>query len=142
MATVLLCNWVARDMACRDGYKGYTAMEEHFTPITDSASLDALFASSAERPVILFKHDPYCPISARAYREMERVPGDIALVDVEHDKAVASAVAKRTGVQHESPQVIVVKGGQPVWSASHFHITGEAVARAVDQRSATHTAER
>ena len=132
-----LHNWVARDTACRDAHKGYAAMDEHFTPITDSASLDALFESSAERPVILFKHDPYCPISARAYREMEQVPGDIALVDVEHDKTIASAVAKRTGVRHESPQVIVVKDGQPVWSASHFNIKADAVSQATHAETPT-----
>jgi len=105
-------------------------MDDHFTAITDSESLNALFASSAGQPVILFKHDPYCSISARAYREMEQVQGDIALVDVEHDKAIASAVTKRTGVRHESPQVIVVKDGRSVWSASHFTITADAVAQA------------
>ncbi len=105
-------------------------MDEHFTPITDRESLDALFASSAAHPVILFKHDPHCPISARAYREMEQVPGDVALVDVEHDKAIASAVAEGTGVRHESPQVIVIRNGQPVWSASHFNIKASAVSEA------------
>ena len=105
-------------------------MDEHFTPITNTASLDALFASSATQPVILFKHDPYCPISTRAYREMERVQGDVSLIDVEQDKAIASAVAERTGIRHESPQVIVVKDGQPVWSASHFNIKADAVSHA------------
>lgn len=105
-------------------------MDEHFTPITTTESLDALFASSEQHPVILFKHDPYCPISARAYREMERVEGAIALVDVEHDKAIASAITKRTGVRHESPQVIVVKDGQPIWSASQFNIKTDAVSQA------------
>ncbi|MDQ6604179.1 MAG: bacillithiol system redox-active protein YtxJ [Chloroflexota bacterium] len=112
-------------------------MDEHFTPITTTESLDALFTSSAERPVILFKHDPYCPISARAYREMERVQGAIALVDVENDKAIASAVTKRTGIRHESPQVIVVKDGQPVWSASQFNIKTDAVSQAAQAETPT-----
>ncbi len=107
-------------------------MDEHFTPITTEESLDALFTSSAQRPVILFKHDPSCPISARAYRELDRVEGEVALVDVEHDQAIASAVAKRTGIRHESPQVIVVKDVQPVWSASHFNIKTDAVSHAAD----------
>jgi len=105
-------------------------MDEHFTPVTDTESLDALFASSAHHPVILFKHDPYCPISARAYKEMTQVADDVAIIDVEHNKEIASAVTKRTGVQHESPQVIVVKDGQPVWSASQFNIKANAVSEA------------
>ncbi len=105
-------------------------MDDHFTPITDTESLDALFASSATQPVILFKHDPYCSISARAYREMTRVADDVAIIDVAHDTEIASAIAQRTGVHHESPQVIIVKDSQPVWSASHFNIKAGTVSQA------------
>lgn len=105
--------------------------DEHFTPVTDTDTLDDLFAASAERPVILFKHDPYCPISARAYREMARVEGDVAIVDVAHDDAVKHAVTERTGVRHESPQVIVVRDGKAAWSASLYRINADDVAHAV-----------
>ncbi len=121
---------MTRDLACQNASEGYNAMDEHFKPVTDTESLDALFASSAQHPVILFKHDPYCPISARAYKEMTQVADDVAIIDVEHNKEIASAVTKRTGVQHESPQVIVVKDGQPVWSASQFNIKANAVSQA------------
>jgi bacillithiol system protein YtxJ len=106
-------------------------MDTHFTPITDTEALDALFASSAERPVILFKHDPYCPISARAHREMSHVAGDVAIIDVAHDHTVKNAVTERTGIRHESPQVIVLRDGKAVWSASQFHINADGVAQAV-----------
>ncbi len=138
MVVVLLCN----EMAHKNWYAGMQGrrmlcMDEHFKPVTDTESLDALFASSAQHPVILFKHDPYCPISARAYREMEQVSADVAIVDVEHDKAIASAVTKRTGIRHESPQVIVVKDGQPVWSASQFNIKASAVFEATHPENPT-----
>ncbi|MHB8647630.1 MAG: bacillithiol system redox-active protein YtxJ [Thermomicrobiales bacterium] len=112
-------------------------MDEHFAPITDIESLDALFASSTKQPVILFKHDPYCSISARAYREMTRVTGDVAIIDVAHDTEIASAITQRTGVRHESPQVIVVKDGQAVWSASHFIIKADAVTQAAHAEPST-----
>ncbi len=117
--------------------QGAQTMNEHFTPVTDSESLDELFASSAQHPVILFKHDPYCPISARAYKEMAQVADDVAIIDVEHNKEIASAITKRTGVQHESPQVIVVKDGQPVWSASQFNIKANAVSEATHGETPT-----
>src|SRR5437763_1508418 len=100
-------------------------MDEHFTAITDTAALDALFATSADKPVILFKHDPYCSISAHAFREMAQVPEDVAIVDVANDRDVARAIAERTGVRHESPQVIVLRDGAAAWSASHFRITAD-----------------
>ena len=107
------------------------AANEHFTPVTDTEALDALFASSAEHPVILFKHDPYCPISARAHREMERVAGDVAIIDVAHDDVIKRAVTERTGIRHESPQVIVLRDGKAAWSASQFRIKADDVAKAI-----------
>ena len=112
-----------------------TRDDEHFVPVTDQAALEPLFARSQEAPVVLFKHDFACPISAAAYREMTRVAGDVPMVDVERDKGVASEVARRTGIRHESPQVIVLRGGQGVWSASHFDITASAVEQAVRENA-------
>jgi bacillithiol system protein YtxJ len=31
------------------------------------------------------------------------------------------------GVRHETPQAILLRDGVPVWSASHFRITAEAL---------------
>jgi bacillithiol system protein YtxJ len=106
--------------------------EEHFVPVTDLADLDRLFAESAEQPVILFKHDFACHISANAYRELAAVAGEVPLIDVGRQQGLADEVASRTGIEHESPQVIVLRNGQPVYAASHWDITGEEVARAAE----------
>ncbi len=106
-------------------------MDSPFTPVTSRDDVEQLFARSAERPVIVFKHDTTCPISRAAYGQMQQVAQDVAIVDVEHD--VSDEVADRTGVRHESPQVIVVRDGQAVWSASHYDITEDAVTQAVSQ---------
>ncbi len=53
----------------------------------------------------------------------------------QHD--LKRAVAERTGVAHESPQVIVVRDGRVAWSAAHFAITAGAVAQAVRELDAT-----
>ena len=61
---------------------------------------------------------------------MASLGGEVALVDVARDREVTWAIAARTGVRHESPQVIVLRGGRVVWTASHFAITTAAVERA------------
>jgi bacillithiol system protein YtxJ len=35
-------------------------------------------------------------------------------------------------VRHESPQVIVLRGGEVAWAAAHFKITAEAVRKALE----------
>lgn len=99
--------------------------------IEDALALEELFTRSNEAPVVLFKHSTTCPISARAHREMSQfdraVSPQIALVVVQSARSVSQGVAERTGVRHESPQVIVLRHGKPVWTASHFDITAAAV---------------
>ena len=104
--------------------------QDHFVPVADAADLDQLFAASAEEPVVLFKHDFACPISANAYRELSTIPVEVPLIDVERQKTLAAEVARRTGIEHESPQVIVLRDGQAVYSASLWDIKGDEVARA------------
>jgi bacillithiol system protein YtxJ len=104
--------------------------ESNFVPVEDRAALDALITRSHESPVILFKHSLTCPISARAYREMQQFEGEVALVVVQRAREVSRAVETVTGVQHESPQAIILRNGRPAWSASHFDITADAVAQA------------
>jgi bacillithiol system protein YtxJ len=106
-------------------------METHFTPITDKETLEQLLAHSHDGPIILFKHSTTCPISAAAYKQMSQVKADVSLIVVQRARDVSSEVAARTGIRHESPQTIVLRNGEAVWSASHFDITSDEVERAV-----------
>jgi bacillithiol system protein YtxJ len=122
---------------------GYLIMPEtsdlsnNFAPVTEAGEFDDLLARSHEAPVVLFKHSTTCPISARAHRQMlqlaPEVAGQISLVIVQRARELSRRVAEQTGIQHESPQTIILRNGQAVWSASHFDITAEAVAQAVQE---------
>jgi bacillithiol system protein YtxJ len=101
-----------------------------FATITDVSGLEEAIAQSHTGTVILFNHDPYCPISAAAFDEMRGATGDVRLIDVSRLLDVTRELAQRTGVRHESPQVIVLRDGEATWSASHFRITADVVARA------------
>ena len=102
----------------------------NFVPVSTKDELDQLLAASGEQPVVLFKHDYACSISVRAYHDLAKVPGDIALIDVERDHALSQSLATQLGVRHESPQVIVVRHEAPVYSASHWNISPEDVTNA------------
>lgn len=106
-------------------------MGNHFTQITDTAALEQLLARSHDAPVVLFKHSATCPISSAAYKQMSQVLADVSLVVIQRARDVSSEVESRTGIRHESPQAIVLRNGQAVWSASHFDITAGAVEQAV-----------
>ena len=109
------------------------ATESHFTRITDTKSFEELTARSKNQPVVIFKHSLTCPISASAYEQMSRFDGEVALLEVQVARALSTEIEDRLGVPHESPQVIVLNKGQVAWNASHFKITAEAVAKAVQE---------
>lgn len=102
-------------------------MATQFNAISGVEALDDVLERSRSEPVIVFNHDPHCPISARAFSQMEKTGSQVMLVDVSREKHLTREIQIRTGISHESPQVIVLRDGQPTWSASHFAITTDAV---------------
>ena len=112
-----------------------TSMDTPFIPFADTEALDGLFARSEQAPVLVFQHDPGCPISRGAHRELATLDGEVNLLDVRRDRAVKREIESRTGIRHESPQAIVLRHGKPVWSASHHAITEDEVATALRENA-------
>ena len=108
-------------------------MEANFSPVSDAAALEELFARSHTEPVLLFKHSNACPISARAYRQMEGVKAPVSIVVVQKNRDISREVEQRTGVRHETPQALVIRNGRAVWNASHFDSTSDVVEQAVKE---------
>jgi bacillithiol system protein YtxJ len=109
--------------------------ESNFVAVKDRAAFDALVERSHREPVILFKHSLTCPISAFAYRQMKQMGAEVALVVVQQARDVSRAVETVTGIRHESPQAIILRNGQAAWSASHYEITADTVAKAARANS-------
>ncbi|WP_172194891.1 bacillithiol system redox-active protein YtxJ [Saccharibacillus qingshengii] len=109
-----------------------------FNQITTSEQLEALIQESGEKPVLIFKHSTRCPISSRAYLEAKRYlegspnpDAAYALIHVVEDRPVSLEAADRLGVEHASPQAILLKDGQAVWNTSHARITSSALQEAL-----------
>jgi bacillithiol system protein YtxJ len=108
-------------------------MDNHFVSVADTQSLEELVARSHSEPVIIFKHSTTCPISAAAYRQMSKLKEAVALVVVQRARDVSRAVEERTGIEHESPQAIILRNGEAVWNASHWSITTDDVEQALQE---------
>jgi len=84
---------------------------------------------------ILFKHSTRCPVSAMAKRSVEYnwsvLPEGTAIyfIDLIAHRAVSNAIAEKWNVRHESPQVLLIKGGQCVYHASHEAIDLEELVK-------------
>jgi bacillithiol system protein YtxJ len=51
------------------------------------------------------------------------------LVDVRAQRPLSQQIAAQSGVQHESPQLIIFRRGAPIWHASHSDITASEILR-------------
>ncbi len=104
------------------------------------SDLDRLLDDSTRRPVLLFKHSYSCGTSAEALDQLlehlddaRRVEADYAVVTVQTHRDVSNAVSARLGVRHETPQALLIRDGRVLWSASHFRVTADAVAKAMEK---------
>jgi bacillithiol system protein YtxJ len=107
--------------------------DANFVAVADLAELEDVFAASGEGTIVLFLHDPFCPVSAGARRRVREAGGEVFLVNVSRQHELNHAIAERTGVRHESPQAFVLRDGKPIWYASHAGITTEGLTTARDR---------
>ena len=110
-------------------------MANNFSSVSDASTLEQLFERSNAEPVLLFKHSNSCPISARAYRQMQEVKVPVSILVVQEGRELSRDVATRTGVRHETPQALVLRNGRAVWAASHFDISADVVEQAVREHA-------
>lgn len=102
--------------------------------------VERLIDASKKTPVLFFKHSLTCPISSRAFGEYQSFLAGrrsdeavvYTLVEIQNARPVSKEIAERTGVRHESPQALLVRGGEVSWHASHYSVRADALASAVD----------
>ena len=96
-------------------------------PLNHISQLDEIVAASNEKPVAIFKHSTRCSISRMALKQFENefdftekvTPYFLDLITF---RDVSNDIASRFGVQHQSPQLILIKDGKAIYDASHSDI--------------------
>lgn len=103
----------------------------NWIPLTALDQLDEIREESRESVVVIFKHSTRCSISGTALHRMERGWTDdlnaikVYFLDLIAYRNVSNEIANAFRVVHESPQLIVIKNGEVVYSASHNSIRPE-----------------
>ncbi len=65
----------------------------------------------------------------RFLQERPEVP--VYLVDVIRQRPLSREIAAHLGIEHESPQTILIRCGAVRWHASHYDVTADALATQV-----------
>ncbi len=92
------------------------------------SALEQISTASTEKPQLVFKHSTRCSISSAAKHRLEAdldklgAEFDLHFLDLILHRDVSNEIASRFGIMHQSPQVIVLRNGQPVFDMSHYDI--------------------
>lgn len=106
----------------------------NWNELTSIEDLEKIEGTSFDKPVMIFKHSTRCSISSasldRVQRKWENTTDDILdvyFLDLISYRDISNAVAVKFGVDHQSPQVLIIKDGKAVFDASHFGIDYEEI---------------
>ena len=99
---------------------------------TEADIVDAL----EDELALIYKHSPYCGLSTSARLEVlffAQGNPDVPIyeVDVIHQRPLSLRIEEDLGIEHESPQVILLRRGRPVFDASHRAVSAIALEREV-----------
>lgn len=109
----------------------FSSKKSESLPWKNIVSVDQLreiLQGSGERPALLFKHSTRCGVSSMALSSFENewATGtefcDLYYLDLLSYRNTSNETSVLTGITHQSPQVIVVKGEEILYSASHSAI--------------------
>jgi bacillithiol system protein YtxJ len=91
--------------------------------------LNDLIRESSENKILIFKHSTRCNISRSTLDRLERNWNDRETSDVKayfldllSNRDLSNRIAEQFGVEHQSPQVLIISQGKSVYDRSHFQI--------------------
>ena len=105
----------------------------HWVHLTDDEQLNQIINKSQDKPQVIFKHSTRCSISALALQRLQKVaqPGDIDFyfLDLLAYRKLSDRIAEVFDVEHESPQVLLIRAGKCVYDESHMGIRMEQIVK-------------
>ena len=111
-------------------------MSLHWLPLKDLQHLDAIIEQSKDvkfEKVAIFKHSTRCTISDMVKNRLEKSAVDkdtfpVYYLDLIAYRNISNRIAELFDVEHESPQLLIIKDGICVENASHTDVTAQMLA--------------
>lgn len=105
----------------------------NWKPLQSLSELDRIEKESYNKPVLIFKHSTRCSVSRMAVKQFEADytidpdKMDSYFLDLLNFRSVSNEIATKFFVEHESPQVLLIKDGKCIYHTSHSDIDAEAL---------------
>jgi bacillithiol system protein YtxJ len=102
-------------------------MAMNWITLQTEAQLAEIQEKSAARPQLIFKHSTRCSTSALVKGRLERAKQpesiDFYFLDLIRHRPISNKVAEDFFIEHESPQVLLIRNGECIYDESHLGIT-------------------
>jgi bacillithiol system protein YtxJ len=105
--------------------------------LTDENQLEECWNLSHQKPQLIFKHSTRCSISIMALTRfqgsgiLDNDAIDSYYLDLLKFRNISNAIEAKSGVIHQSPQVIVLNKGEVFLSETHGMIDGRSILREI-----------
>lgn len=98
--------------------------------LKEMSQLDEIIEASKSRPQLIFKHSTRCGVSSTVLRQFDGQWSHNAKItpwqlDLIVFRNISNDIADRFGIQHQSPQIIVVVNGQALMHVSHSPLSSQ-----------------
>ncbi len=97
-------------------------------PLQTAEDLEAAWLRSFQHPVAFFKHSTRCSVSRMVKQQLEKQwspdpdAWSVYYLDLLQYRSLSNSLTERSGQQHESPQLLVIRNGKLIYAASHEQI--------------------
>lgn len=102
----------------------------NWNKLKNEEQLNNIIEESHKQAVLIFKHSTSCAISGMALNRLERAWDEHEMatlkpyyLDLLAYRPVSNAIAQQWGIEHQSPQVLVIKNGECIYNTSHMAIS-------------------
>lgn len=103
--------------------------------LSEIEQLEEINKASFDTPVMIFKHSTRCSISSSALNRVERnwnnEQDDVKVkpfyLDLIAYRNISNEIAKKWNIEHQSPQVLIIKKGACIYTETHMGINYEEI---------------
>jgi bacillithiol system protein YtxJ len=110
--------------------------------LRETKQLQDLTTESHQQPILIFKHSTSCSISRAALGRFERSWNENEMKDVKpyfldllSYRTISKNIEDQFLVEHESPQILLIRNGESVYNRSHLDIDYKSVRSEVEKRN-------
>ena len=94
--------------------------------------LDQIDQASFNQPKIIYKHSKTCGLCDIIWDIVKESDFELNYLDLLTYRLLSNEIERRYNVQHESPQILIIKNGKSVYNASHRKIKNEEIQKQLD----------